>query len=80
MPYDSKTVFANARLVLAAVRLGTALGDMAAGFAAVAAASAAAAGYRGRIAPGLRADLARVRSAEGLPLPCGVWAAGEWIA
>jgi len=74
--------YAPASLLLAAVRLGEASGDMAAGFATVTAAPAAAAGLadRGRIAPGLRADLVRVRAAGGLPLPCGVWVAGERVA
>jgi alpha-D-ribose 1-methylphosphonate 5-triphosphate diphosphatase len=35
---------------------------------------------RGRIAPGLRADLARVRLFEGLPVVRMVWRAGERVA
>ncbi len=35
---------------------------------------------RGRIAPGLRADLVRVRVHEGLPLVRRVWRAGETVA
>jgi alpha-D-ribose 1-methylphosphonate 5-triphosphate diphosphatase len=74
--------YVPASLLLAAVRLGETSGDMAAGFATVTTAPAAAAGLadRGRIAPGLRADLVRVRMAGGLPLPRGVWAAGERVA
>ncbi|MFT3973848.1 MAG: alpha-D-ribose 1-methylphosphonate 5-triphosphate diphosphatase [Amaricoccus sp.] len=74
--------YAPASLLLAAVRLGEAQGDLAAGFATVTTAPAMAAGLadRGRIAPGLRADLLRVRLAGGLPLPCGVWVAGDRVA
>ncbi len=35
---------------------------------------------RGRIAPGLRADLVRVRLHEGLPVVRQVWRAGERVA
>jgi alpha-D-ribose 1-methylphosphonate 5-triphosphate diphosphatase len=35
---------------------------------------------RGRIAPGLRADLVRVRVHDGLPVVRAVWRAGERIA
>ena len=35
---------------------------------------------RGRIAPGLRADLVRVRAHEGLPVVRQVWRAGERVA
>lgn len=74
--------YAPASLLLAAVRLGEAAGDMAAGFATVTATPAAAAGLadRGRLATGLRADLVRVRMAGGLPSPRGVWVAGERVA
>ena len=34
---------------------------------------------RGRIAPGLRADLVRVRVHEGLPVVRQVWRAGERV-
>ena len=55
---------------------------MAAGIAAVTAAPARAAGLddRGRIAPGLRADLLRFRLVEGLPVPRGVWVGGARVA
>jgi alpha-D-ribose 1-methylphosphonate 5-triphosphate diphosphatase len=35
---------------------------------------------RGRIAPGLRADLVRVRAHQGLPVVRQVWRAGERVA
>jgi alpha-D-ribose 1-methylphosphonate 5-triphosphate diphosphatase len=35
---------------------------------------------RGRLAPGLRADLVRVRAAEGLPMVRAVWRGGERVA
>jgi alpha-D-ribose 1-methylphosphonate 5-triphosphate diphosphatase len=74
--------YVPASLLLAAVRLGEARGALAAGFATVTAAPAAAAGLtdRGRLAPGLRADLLRVRMVSGLPLPRGVWVAGSRVA
>ncbi|HUF56809.1 MAG TPA: alpha-D-ribose 1-methylphosphonate 5-triphosphate diphosphatase [Thermohalobaculum sp.] len=55
--------YAPSSLLGGAVRLGELAGDMAAGFAAVTARPAEAGGLadRGRLAPGLRADLVRVR-------------------
>jgi alpha-D-ribose 1-methylphosphonate 5-triphosphate diphosphatase len=35
---------------------------------------------RGRVAPGLRADLVRVRVTGGRPVVRGVWVAGERVA
>lgn len=35
---------------------------------------------RGRLAPGLRADVVRVRPIAGLPVLCGVWCHGERVA
>jgi alpha-D-ribose 1-methylphosphonate 5-triphosphate diphosphatase len=35
---------------------------------------------RGRIAPGLRGDLVRVRVHQGLPVVRQVWRAGERVA
>jgi alpha-D-ribose 1-methylphosphonate 5-triphosphate diphosphatase len=32
---------------------------------------------RGRIAPGLRADLVRVRVVDGMPIVRGIWVAGQ---
>lgn len=74
--------YAPASLLLAAVRLGLERGDMAAGFATVTAAPARAAGLadRGRLAPGLKADLVRVRLQDALPLLRGVWVAGARVA
>ena len=50
--------------------------------ATVTATPAAAAGLedRGRIAPGRRADLVRVRAVGGRPVVRGVWVAGERVA
>ena len=69
-------------LLAGAVRLGEVLGDMAAGLATVTAAPAAAAGLgdRGRIAPGLRADLVRFADMGGVPVVRGVWVAGARAA
>lgn len=74
--------YAPASLLLGAVRLGEALGDIAAGLATVTSAPADATGLadRGRLLPGLRADLLRFRMTAGLPLPRGVWVAGERVA
>jgi alpha-D-ribose 1-methylphosphonate 5-triphosphate diphosphatase len=71
-----------ASLLIGAVRLGLASGDLAAGLATVTAGPARAAGLddRGRIAPGLRADLVRFRIADGLPVPRGVWVGGTRVA
>ena len=46
------------------------------------AAPARAAGLadRGRLAPGLRADLLRFRLVDGLPRPTGVWSGGTRVA
>ena len=62
--------YAPASLLLGAVRLGTLVGDMAAGIARVTSAPARAAGLadRGRIAPGLLADLVRFRVEDGHPI------------
>lgn len=74
--------YAPASLLLAAVRLGEAAGDMAAGLASVTSAPAAAVGLgdRGHLEPGLRADVLRFRMVGALPLPRGVWVAGERVA
>jgi alpha-D-ribose 1-methylphosphonate 5-triphosphate diphosphatase len=65
-------------LLTAAFRLAGLWGDLPAAVATVTAAPAAAAGLadRGRIAPGLRADLARVATAGGHPVVRGTWVAG----
>ncbi|TPE52128.1 alpha-D-ribose 1-methylphosphonate 5-triphosphate diphosphatase [Amaricoccus solimangrovi] len=69
-------------LLLGAFRLGEMTGDLPAAVATVTAAPARAARLadRGRIAPGLRADLARVRVIGGLPVVRGVWVAGARVA
>ncbi len=74
--------YAPASLLAAAVALGRAAGDMAAGLRTVTAAPAAAAGLadRGRLAPGLAADLLRIHDAGALAIPRGTWVAGRRIA
>jgi len=74
--------YAPASLLAGAVQLGRAGGDMAAGIRAVTAAPADAAGLadRGRLAPGLRADLLRFRLHGGLAIPRGVWVGGARVA
>ena len=68
-------------LLSAAVMLGDAWGDMARGIATVTAAPACAAGLadRGRIAPGLRADLVRVARIDGTPVLRGTWVRGARV-
>jgi alpha-D-ribose 1-methylphosphonate 5-triphosphate diphosphatase len=74
--------YAPASLLAGAVRLGLGGDDLAAGFRTVTAAPAVAAGLadRGRLAPGLAADLVRVRLEEALPLVRGVWVSGARVA
>ena len=75
--------YAPASLLAAAVALGQASGNLAAGLHTVTAAPAAAAGLtdRGRLAPGLAADLLRIRLAPGdLAIPAGTWVAGRRVA
>ena len=74
--------YAPASLLAAAVRLGREAGDLAAGLATVTAAPARATGLadRGRLAPGLRADLLRFRLQDGLATPRGVWVGGVRVA
>ena len=74
--------YVPASLLAAAIRLGRAAGGLAAGLAAVTAAPAAASGLadRGRLAPGLAADLLRFRLDRDLPSPRGVWVAGARVA
>ena len=68
-------------LLLGAVRLGEMWGDLARGIATVTAAPARAVGLadRGRIAPGLRADLVRFALRGGVPVTRGVWSAGRRV-
>ena len=74
--------YVPAALLGGAMRLARLWGDLPAGVAAVTEAPARAVGLadRGRLAPGLRADLVRVREADGLALPRGVWSAGVRVA
>jgi alpha-D-ribose 1-methylphosphonate 5-triphosphate diphosphatase len=57
-------------------------GNLPAAIATVTSSPAAMSGFadRGRIAPGLRADLLRVRVVDGLPVIRGIWAAGRRYA
>ncbi len=74
--------YAPASLLIGAVRLGELTGSLARGIASVTAAPARATRLedRGRIAPGLRADLLRFQVVEGLPVPRGVWVGGVRVA
>jgi alpha-D-ribose 1-methylphosphonate 5-triphosphate diphosphatase len=74
--------YAPSALLLGAVRLGESGGDMARGIAAVTDAPARAAGLedRGRLAPGLRADLLRFALAGDTPVTRGVWVRGARAA
>jgi alpha-D-ribose 1-methylphosphonate 5-triphosphate diphosphatase len=74
--------YAPSSLLLAAFRLGEILDDLASGIAAVTRAPARAAGLedRGRIAPGLLADLVRVRLHGAVPLVRAVWVGGARVA
>ncbi|MEM6680309.1 MAG: alpha-D-ribose 1-methylphosphonate 5-triphosphate diphosphatase [Pseudomonadota bacterium] len=74
--------YAPSALLLATYRLGEALDDLPAAVRCVTAAPAAAAGLtdRGRLVPGLRADLLRVVLHDGLPVLTGAWAGGRRIA
>ncbi|MFW8594233.1 alpha-D-ribose 1-methylphosphonate 5-triphosphate diphosphatase [Cribrihabitans neustonicus] len=74
--------YVPAGLLIAAVQLGEQWGDMARGLATVTRAPAEAAGLadRGRIAPGLRADLIRFRLCGGVPALRGVWSRGARVA
>jgi alpha-D-ribose 1-methylphosphonate 5-triphosphate diphosphatase len=76
--------YVPASLLHAAFVLGTGVAGwtLARAIAAVTANPADAAGLadRGRLAPGLRADLIRVRVVDGRPLVRGVWVAGARVA
>ena len=73
--------YVPASLLMAAVKLGEMTGDMAKGFATVTRAPARATGLsdRGEIAPGLRADLVRVRTAHSAPVVRGLWVEGRRV-
>lgn len=74
--------YVPAALLMGAVRLGEAEGDMAAGLARVTAAPARTAGLadRGRLAPGLRADVIRFATVAGAPVLRGTWVRGARVA
>ncbi len=74
--------YVPAALLQGAVALGMRWGDMARGLATVTAAPARAVGLtdRGRLAPGLRADLLRFRLVNGHPVTRGLWVAGQRAA
>lgn len=74
--------YVPAALLQAAVRLGLGQDNLAAGLASVTLAPAHAAGLddRGAVAPGLRADLLRVRLLGNTPLLQSVWVKGDRIA
>ncbi|MEM1300277.1 MAG: alpha-D-ribose 1-methylphosphonate 5-triphosphate diphosphatase [Pseudomonadota bacterium] len=69
-------------LLSAGVALGEAWGDLARGIATVTAAPAAAAALedRGRLMPGLRADMVRFRLIDGVPVTSGSWVKGARVA
>ncbi|MEI4469924.1 alpha-D-ribose 1-methylphosphonate 5-triphosphate diphosphatase [Frigidibacter sp. MR17.24] len=74
--------YVPAALLSAAVLLGDLWDDLPRGLATVTAAPAAATGLadRGRIAPGLRADLIRFARIEGTPVMRETWVAGRRVA
>lgn len=71
--------YVPASLLHAAFVLADKTGDLPSAAATVTSAPAALVGMtdRGRIAPGLRADLLRVRVVDGLPVVTSIWAAGR---
>ncbi|MEM7489034.1 MAG: alpha-D-ribose 1-methylphosphonate 5-triphosphate diphosphatase [Pseudomonadota bacterium] len=74
--------YVPAALLLAAGRLAEMSGDLPAAIATVTTAPARAVGLddRGRIAPGLRADLVRLGRPKGLLAQKGVWVTGRQVA
>lgn len=74
--------YVPAALLAGAMILGDIWGDLPRGIATVTAAPADAAGLadRGRILPGLRADLIRVGRAGGVPVVRGTWVRGARVA
>ena len=69
-------------LLGAACQLGAAWGDLAKGLGTVSSAPAIATNLsdRGRIEPGLRADILRFRMHGDCPVTCGVWVKGVRVA
>lgn len=74
--------YVPAALLQAAFRLAEVWDDLPRAVACVTRAPAESVGLtdRGRIAPGLRADLVRVRLHGGCPAPHGVWSEGRRVA
>lgn len=74
--------YVPAAMLMGAVRLGEVWGNLARGIATVTAAPAAAVRLadRGRLEPGLRADLIRFRTVLATPALRGVWAQGRQVA
>ena len=74
--------YVPAALLMAGVRLGVETDNMAGGIARVTSAPARAAGLsdRGRLAPGLRADVIRFGLVDGAPLLRGAWVRGQRVA
>ncbi len=74
--------YVPAALLTSAFMLGELWGDLARGFGTVTAAPARSAGLtdRGRLEPGLRADLIRVARVDGTPFMRETWVAGRRVA
>jgi alpha-D-ribose 1-methylphosphonate 5-triphosphate diphosphatase len=74
--------YVPAALLQGAFLLGDIWGDLPRAVATVTAGPARAVGLadRGALAPGLRADVIRVRRFAGVPSVCGVWVAGQRVA
>lgn len=74
--------YVPAALLTAGLRLGDLWGDLARGIATVTAAPARVAGLddRGRLEPGLRADVIRVARIGGAAVVRGTWVAGRRVA
>ncbi len=71
--------YVPASLLPAAFLVGETLGDLGKGLATVTSEPAELLGFtdRGRLEPGLRADVLQVRVVNGQPVIRGVWAAGR---
>lgn len=74
--------YVPAALLTGALRLARRTGDLPAAIAMVTDTPARAAGLtdRGRLAPGMRADLVRLREARDISRPVSVWSAGRRVA
>ncbi|MGF1501139.1 MAG: alpha-D-ribose 1-methylphosphonate 5-triphosphate diphosphatase [Paracoccaceae bacterium] len=73
--------YAPSSLLMGAMRLADLTGDLPGAVRTVTAAPADAAGLadRGRLAPGLRADIAQVARFDGVDVVTGVWSAGRQV-